>query len=169
MKKLLTIIIFPVIFFSCQNYNSTEKLVAEIKDLQERNDSLAIIVNSIKDKYIFDSLTFRQIPDYRNTNKMNSVFQTEFVFVGYNANGKTSVIIGDSTSLDNGMKIYKGDTLASEKGGFKYEIKLTQDRTSFGGILKTQNDYGKSYKIPFRSLVGTVKTNENKDDKQPSK
>ncbi|ASO05416.1 hypothetical protein [Arenibacter algicola] len=157
MKKLILIICLPIILFSCQNKNQTEKLVAEIKDLKQRNDSLEKVVNGIKDKYVFDSLTIRQIPHYGNTNKLNSIHQEEFVFVGYNSNGKTSVVIGDSTYFDNGMKIYDGDSLPLKNGGFEHKIKLTQDRTSYRGILKTENDYGKSFETPFSSLIGAIK------------
>ena len=157
MNKLIIIILLPIIFFSCQNKNQTEKLLAEIEVLKERNDSLEKVVNGIKDKYVFDSLTFRQIPHYGNTNKLNSIHQEEFVFVGYNANGRTSVVIGDSTYFDNGMKIYDGDTLLLKKGGFEHKIKLTQDRTAYRGILKTENEYGKSFEMPFSSLIGAEK------------
>jgi len=157
MKRLTIITVFAILLFSCQNSNRTEKLEAEVKSLKYRSDSLQNIVNGIKDKYVFDSLTIRQIPYYANTNKLNSIYREEFVFVGYNANGKTSVIIGDSTYFDNGMRVFKGDTLVSKKGAFQHEIKLTQDRTFYGGILKTENDYGKTHEIPFRSAVSVIK------------
>tara|TARA_R110000822_G_scaffold310264_1_gene442410 strand:- start:994 stop:1470 length:477 start_codon:yes stop_codon:yes gene_type:complete len=157
MKKLIVPIVLSIVLFGCQNRHQTEKLEAEIEGLKKRNDSLKSIVNKIKDKYVFDSLTIRQIPHYGNTNKLNSIHQEEFVFVGYNANGKTSVVIGDSTYFDNGMKIYNGDTLLLKKGGFEHKIKLTQERTSYRGILKTENELGKSFETPFNSLIGAEK------------
>lgn len=105
---------------------------------------------------MFDSLTIREIPHYENTNKLNSIYKEEFVFVGYNALGKTTVVIGDSTYFDNGMKVFNGDTLSSKKGAFQYAIKLKGERTFYGGIKKTENEYGKSYEVPCSSSIGVV-------------
>lgn len=77
--------------------------------------------------------------------------------MGYNANGKTSVIIGDSTYVDNGIKVFDGDTLISKKGAFQHEMKLVKDKNYYGGILKTKNEFGKSYEVPFRSAIGVIK------------
>ena len=157
MNKLFIIIALTIVLFGCQNNKRTEKLQAEIEALKERNNSLESIVDGIKDKYVFDSLTIRQIPHYENTNKLNSIYKEEFVFVGYNDNGKTSIVIGDSTYLDNGMKVFNGDSLNLKNGAFQHTLKLEQDRNSYGGIIKMENDYGKSYEVPFRSLISVEK------------
>ncbi|NGX85053.1 hypothetical protein [Aequorivita sp. KMM 9714] len=157
MNKLITITFLCFFILSCGDDKRTVNLEAEIQNLRQRNDSLESIVNGIKDKYVFDSLTIRQIPNYANTNKLNSIYKEEIVFVGYNANGKTSVIIGDSTYVDNGIKVFDGDTLISKKGAFQHEIKLVKDKNYYGGILKTENEFGKSYEVPFRSAIGVIK------------
>ncbi|WP_158976260.1 hypothetical protein [Cellulophaga sp. L1A9] len=143
MKKLLILILLQTLFFSCRNNNQSAKLEMEILILKKSNDSLESIVNEIKDKYVFDSLTIRQIPNATNTKKINSVYKEEFVFVGYNTNGKTSVVIGD--------------TLISKKGGFLHEVELTQDRTSYIGIFKTENDYGKTFEAHLGSSIEVKK------------
>jgi cell division protein FtsB len=157
MKKLILYSLLVFLILSCENNERFEKLNGQLESLKKENDSLKDMVNGINDKYVFDSLIVRQIPHYANTNKLNSIYKEEIVFVGYNANRKTSVVIGDSTYFDNGMKVFNGDTLISKKGAFQHEIKLAQDRTIYGGYLKTENDYGKSYEGSFRSAITTVK------------
>ncbi|WP_324023655.1 hypothetical protein QSV08_12420 [Maribacter sp. BPC-D8] len=143
MKKLIIFTLLPIVIFGCQNSHQTEKFEAEIEELKKRNDSLKNIVFQIKDKYVFDSLTIRKIPHYGNTNKLNSIHKEEFVFAGYNSNGKTSVIIGDTLILKN--------------GGFHHEIKLTQERNAYSGIFKTEHDYGKSFEIHLGSRIEVEK------------
>jgi|GEM_PF-2334678 len=157
MNKLIILSFLSFFYLSCGDNERTGNLESEIERLLHRNDSLERIVNGIKDKYVFDSLTVRQIPNYANTNKLNSIYKQEIVFVGYNANGKTSVIIGDSTYFDNGLKVFDGDTLISKKGAFQHKIKLVKDKNFYGGILKTENEFGKSYEVPFRAAIGVIK------------
>ncbi|MCB0373352.1 MAG: hypothetical protein KDD31_10110 [Muricauda sp.] len=156
IKHTSLIFVSAIISISCQNKFQMDKLKEELAQLRKQNDSLKRITEGIKDKYVFDSLTIRQIPYYENTNKLNSVYKEEFVFVGYNSNGKTSVIIGDSIYFDNGMKVFNGDTLISKKGSFQHQMRLINDQNYYGGILKTENEFGKSYETQFRSAVGTI-------------
>lgn len=157
MNKLTTLTFLGLLILSCGDNKRIEKLETEIESLRHQNDSLEVITNGINEKYVFDSLTVRQIPHYANTNKLNTIYKEEFVFVGYNANGKTSVIIGDSTYIDNGIKVFNGDTLISKKGAFQHEFFLAKKSNFYGGILTTENDYGKSYSVPFSSAVGAMK------------
>lgn len=48
MKKLIIIIVLPLLLFNCQDNNQAEKLEAEIEGLKKRNDSLESIVIGIK-------------------------------------------------------------------------------------------------------------------------
>tara|TARA_R110000868_G_scaffold410616_1_gene699258 strand:+ start:751 stop:1227 length:477 start_codon:yes stop_codon:yes gene_type:complete len=157
MNKLTILTLLGLLILSCGDNNRTEKLEAEIESLRHLNDSLESITNGIKEKYVFDSLIVRQIPHYANTNKLNSIYKEEFVFVGYNTNGKTSVIIGDSIYIDNGIKVFNGDTLISKKGAFQHEMIIDKETNFYGGIWTMENDYGKSYIVPFRSAVGAMK------------
>ncbi|WP_420603269.1 hypothetical protein [Flagellimonas sp.] len=134
-----------------------EKLNGVMENLKKENDSLKNIVEEINDKYVFDSITIRNIPHYENTNKLHSVFKTEIVFVGYNGNGNTSVIIKDSVTKTSGVKTFKIDTLNLLKGGFWLERKLDSEINYFQGSLKTENKYGKSYEVPFATAIGISK------------
>ena len=86
--RILFLIASAFLFSSCQNNERIEKLESENQILKLRNDSLRKITDGIRDKYVFDSLTIRQIPHYKNTYLRNSEFKEEIVFVGYNLNGK---------------------------------------------------------------------------------
>ena len=52
-------------------------------------------------KYVFDSISIRDIPSYKNTYKLNSIVSGEIVFIGYNINNKTNVILVDSLNLQS--------------------------------------------------------------------
>lgn len=65
MNKLITLTFLCFFILSCGNDERTVNLEAEIQNLRQRNDSLESIVNGIKDKYVFDSLTIKQIPNYQ--------------------------------------------------------------------------------------------------------
>ena len=156
--KNFTIILFLVILLSsCQNNQHFEKLKLEIEVLKKHNDSLKKITEIIKNKYVFDSITIRQIPDYRNTYKLNSIFREEFVLVGYNKNQKTSVIIGDSLSFNGGIKIINGDTLKLNKGGFQNILKLKKNRNHYKGIIQAENEFGKPFLNTISSIIQVEK------------
>ena len=135
----------------------TENLHVEIGKLRIENDSLKNIVADIEQKYVFDSLTIRSIPNDKNSNKIDSIYKTEIVFVGYNTDGKSTVVIGDSTIYVNGMQtVANGDSLIMKKGGFLLERKLLSKKNNFWGILRTENKYGKPYSV---TMLTSVKAN----------
>ncbi len=74
--------------FSCSEKNQTKNLLGKIEKLQIENDSLKSIVAEINEKYVFDSISIRDFPDYKNTYKLNSNVGGEIVFVGYNIGKK---------------------------------------------------------------------------------
>lgn len=51
------------------------------------------------------------------------------------------------------LKILKMDTLSLQNGGFWLERKLEFERNYFKGTLKSENDYGKSYEVPFAKAI----------------
>ena len=153
MKKLLSILLIGILTFSCADINRTENLLSEIKELKNENDSLKNIVTEINEKYIFDSISIKDIPYYKNTNKLNSLYETEILFVGYNFDGKSSMIFGDSISYANGMNVINGDTLESRNGAFILKRKLISEKNSYRGIIKTENKYGKKYEVIMTTSV----------------
>ncbi|WKB80525.1 hypothetical protein QYR09_12265 [Cellulophaga lytica] len=124
--------------------------------MKSENDSLRKIVADINTKYVFDSITIRDIPSYKNTYELNSKVSGEIVFVGYNINKKTNVIFVDSSSY-NPKKLYNPDTLKLNNGGFFYETDLNADRIYLKGIIETQGEYGKGYEGFYNTVIGTNK------------
>ncbi|MCL7765461.1 hypothetical protein MPF19_18745 [Polaribacter sp. Z014] len=157
MNKLILISLLAITFLSCDNKSKIEKLKNQIITLKKQNDSLGKITKWVENKYIFDSISFRQIPDYKNTHKINSVFREEFVFVGINFNRKSSVIVGDSISYKNGLKVINGTILEMKNGGFLNEIILKKKRNFYSGIIKSKNDFGKKFEATIRSGILTKK------------
>ncbi len=155
MKVILFLIANVILFSSCQNNQRIEKLESENQILKLRNGSLRKITDGIKEKYVFDSLTIRQIPHYENTYLRNSEFKEEIVFVGYNLYGKTSVIIGDSLKFENGIEVINPETLEFKNGGFQNIIELNQKQNPYSGILQSENEYGKTFKTTVKSIVQT--------------
>lgn len=122
--------------------------------MNSENDSLRKVIKEINSKYVFDSIAVRDIPDYKNTYNLNSVANGEIVFVGYNLNKKSNVILVDSFSL-NPEKLYNPDTLLLKNSGYIYSIQLDSEKTEMSGIMKLNNKYGKSYKSFFKALLVT--------------
>lgn len=131
--------------FSCTDINQSENKIAEIENLRAENDSLKKIVAEINNKYVFDSITVRDIPSYKNTYKLNSNITGEIVFVGYNNDKQnTNVIMIDSISY-NPKKLYNPDSLILRNGGFHYEKKLDTERIYWKAEIQTKHKYGKKF------------------------
>ena len=115
----------------------------EISTLKKENDSLKKILTEIDKKFVFDKVIVRDIPSYKNTGKMNSTMNGEFVFVGYNDDDDSNIIIVDSISY-NPKKLNNPDTLIINKnGGYSYSIKLDSRITRMKGAIELKNNYGK--------------------------
>lgn len=153
MKALPFLIVIVILISSCQNNGQIEKLESEIQILRLHNDSLRKITDRIKEKYVFDSLSIRNIPNYKNTNKLNSLYKEEIVFVGYNINGRTSVILGDSLSFENGIEISNPDTLQLKNGGFQNIMELKKSQNHYSGILQSENEFGKPVVKTISSII----------------
>ena len=156
MTKAIIILFLTFFIFSCTDINQGENTIEKLENLRAENDSLRKIVAEINDKYVFDSISIRDIPSYKNTYELNSKVSGEIVFVGYNINKKTNVILLDSFSY-NPKRLYNPDTLKLNKGGFVYETELNTDRVYLKGILETQNEYGKGFESVYNVAIGTKK------------
>lgn len=156
MTKTILIVFLTFIVLSCTDINQGENTIEKIEILRAENDSLRKIVAEINTKYVFDSIAIRDIPSFRNTYEINSKLSGEIVFVGYNVNKKTNVILVDSFSY-NPKRLYNPDTLKLQNGGFIYETKLNAERIKLEGIIEMQNDYGKAYEGFYNSLIGVKK------------
>ncbi|APA66190.1 hypothetical protein YQ22_00800 [Maribacter sp. 1_2014MBL_MicDiv] len=128
--------------FGCTDINQAENTIAKLESLRAENDSLRKIVADIETKYVFDSISVRDIPDYKNTYKLNSKIKGEIVFVGYNIDlEKSRVIMVDSVTY-NPEKLHNPDTLKFQNGGYKYEIKLNDKEITWKADIKVENEYG---------------------------
>jgi len=157
MRKLLLLFLTSILLLSCTEAKYTKGLRAEIEKLSQQNDSLKTVVSEIDQKYVFDSLTIRSIPNEKNSNKINSTYKMEIVFVGYNTDGKSTMVIGDSTIYENGIeRVANGDSLVMKKGGFLFERKLHSEKNNFWGLLQSDNKYGKPFKA---TMLTSVKAN----------
>jgi len=156
MKKSTIIILLSILIFSCTESNNSKNLIGKIEKLQIENDSLKNIVAEINEKYVFDSISIRDIPSYKNTYKLNSIISGEIVFVGYNIDKKTNVIMIDSLE-NNPKKLFNPDTLILKKGGFIYNARLNTERINLKGILETKNKYGKEYEVIYSTAIGITK------------
>ena len=152
MNKIILIVIISILSLSCSDKSKSEK----IEKLQVENDSLKSILSEISEKYIFDSIAIRDIPNYKNTYKLNSKISGEIVFVGYNIGENSNVIMVDSLSY-NPKILHNPDTLELKKGGFIYETELKSDRTYLKGILEIKSKYGKEYEGFYNTAIGTKK------------
>ena len=157
MRKVLALILLSFWTFSCADNNKSEYKITELENLRSENDSLKKIVAEISKKYVFDSISVRDIPSYQNQYELNSKIKGEIVFVGYNLNDKSWAIKFDSINYQNGRELINPDTLKNIKGGYQYEKILDSDFNTIRADLKTENDYGKSFNVVYHTSIRTEK------------
>ncbi|WP_231931337.1 MULTISPECIES: hypothetical protein [Bizionia] len=139
MNKSIIILLLTLLISSCTDINQTENKITEIETLRAENDSLKKIVAEINNKYVFDSISFRDIYNPKNTYEQDSDFNIELLVVGYNPS-KSYFVKFDS--IVDGQKI-NADTLKQSNGGFKYNTKLTEKENTIRIEMNVENKYGK--------------------------
>jgi hypothetical protein len=137
--------------FSCTDINQGENNIAKMENLRAENDSLRKIVADIETKYVFDSISFREIYGKDNKYERNAEFNVELLVVGYNPN-KSYFVKFDS--LVDGKKI-NPDTLKQSNGGFKYKTKLTEKENTIRIDMNVENEYGQK---KMGTLLETIRT-----------
>ncbi len=145
MTKFIKVILLTLIFTSCSDKENTATTLAKLEILRAENDSLKEVLADLETKYVFDSISVRDIPSYQNTYKIGTEVKGEIVFVGYNANQDSYVIKVDSIER-NGSRVLQKDTLKNVDGGYFYQKLLTSDYNTFSADLRTENKYGKPLK-----------------------
>ncbi len=151
--KLLPLLFLSILIFSCADQSKQEYKITELENLLSENDSLKKIIAEINEKYVFDSISVRDIPSYKNKYELSSKITGEIVFVGYNLNDKSWAIKFDSTNYDNGRKLINPDTLINIKGGYKYEKILNSELNILRVDLKTENEYGKPFNVVYHTAI----------------
>tara|TARA_E500000318_G_scaffold41412_1_gene39526 strand:- start:1769 stop:2248 length:480 start_codon:yes stop_codon:yes gene_type:complete len=157
MNKAIIISILTFLIIGCVDKNQEVITFSKLENLKAENDSLRKIVAEIQTKYVFDSISVRDIPSYKNKYELNSKINGEIVFVGYNLNDKSWAIKFDSINYDNSRTLINPDTLANIRGGYQYEIVLDSDINKIGADLKTENDYGKSFNVIYQTIIKAEK------------
>ncbi|TRO66812.1 hypothetical protein [Christiangramia sabulilitoris] len=150
-------LILMLLIASCGKKKNSNISDSEIEKLKAENDSLKSLVLELNSKYIFDSISIRDIPSYTNSYKKNSKVSCEIVIVGYNMDNNTNVIFADTISF-NPLKIKNPDTLKLENGGFQYQTNLSSNRKILKGIIEANPKYGKEYLKTYSSMI-SIKDN----------
>ena len=133
--------------------NHGENTIAKLDSLRAENDSLKKIVAEINNKYVFDSISFREIYGKDNKYERNADFNVELLVVGYNPN-KSYFVKFDS--LVDGKKV-NPDTLKQSNGGFKYNTKLTEKENIIRIEMNVENKYGQK---KMGTLLETIRTKD---------
>lgn len=139
--KINRILILGLLFvsISCSNKN-LETLKSEVNLLRSKNDSLTAIVKEISNKFVFDSISFRDIPSKNNTGTLNSDYELELLVVGYNHD--QSFFIKYDSIINN--KMINPDTLIQKHGGFNYSTKFDKEENYIRIDMNISNKFGKS-------------------------
>ena len=151
MNKTIIIILLSFLSFSCVDINQGENTFSTLENLRVENDSLKKILEDISTKYVFDSISFREIYGKENKYERNADFKVELLVVGYNPNRSYFVKFD---SLVNGQKI-NPDTLKQSNGGFKYKTKLTKKENIIRIEMNVENEYGQK---KMGTLFETIRT-----------
>ena len=135
---------------SCSNENS--KIAIELSKLKKERDSLEAVLNDINNnKYVFDSIAFRDVHGSKNTYLLDSDFEMELLVVGYNP---TSHYFVKYDSLFNG-RLINPDTLPIVNGGFKLKTKLIKKENPIWVDMNLRNKYGKVKKGVLYDIIKT--------------
>jgi len=151
MTKAIIIVLLTFLTFSCTEINQGENTITKLENLRAENDSLRKIVADINTKYVFDSISFREIYGKDNKYERNAEFNVELLVVGYNPN-KSYFVKFDS--LVDGKKI-NPDTIKQSNGGFKYKTKLTKKENIILIDMNLENEYGQK---KMGTLLETIRT-----------
>ena len=151
MTKTIIIVLLTILTLSCTNINQGENTIAKLENLRAENDSLREIVADIETKYVFDSISFREIYGKDNKYERNAEFSVELLVVGYNPS-KSYFVKFDS--LVDGKKV-NPDTLKQSNGGFKYKTKLTEKENIIRIDMNVENEYGQK---KMGTLLETIRT-----------
>ena len=138
MRKSISLIAIAILLFSC----SESKIAEEIDLLQHQNDSLKMVLADINNKYVFDSIAFREIYHPDNTYELGSEFKMELVVVGYS---QTYPYFVKYDSIINDRMV-NPDTLKLINGGYKLQTILTNEENPIWIDMNIVNTYGKSKK-----------------------
>ncbi|MFS4448481.1 hypothetical protein [Maribacter sp. 2307UL18-2] len=138
MQKTIIFLLLILFIFGCQEQKNGEKWTSQLDRLRTENDSLKRLVAEINNKYVFDSISFREIYSPKNTNKLNSEFNVELLVVGYNPE-KSFFVKFDS--IVDGQKI-NPDTLKQSNGGFKYKTILKDTENTIRIDMNVGNKFG---------------------------
>ena len=141
IKTSTFLVIIFLTFFSCNNINNTEKPLLEIEHLKAENDSLKSILSELNTKYVFDNITFREIPSMKNTLTLNSDYETELVIVGYNYI-KDSIMQFSETQYNN--KNFNSYTLSYINGGITIKTKLDKPDNWIRFEINSENKFGQA-------------------------
>ncbi|NQY30627.1 MAG: hypothetical protein HRT69_14290 [Flavobacteriaceae bacterium] len=145
MKKTFGILLLFISILSCSDKSEMELKDTKISFLRLENDSLRNIISDIKTKYVFDSVSIRNIPHHENSYKLKSKIKGEIVFIGYNNDIKNSRVIMVDSMDYNPEKLYNPDTLSMRKGGFNYELELNKNEILWKADIKIQHKYGETF------------------------
>ncbi len=132
--------------------NKEKVLSDQVISLEKKNDSLTSLLSEFEGKYIFDSISLRTIPSYKNTFKPNSIYEMDLIVSAYS---KTDYFIKYDTIINN-QKI-NADTLKYDNGIYRFNTELSKDKNYISIEVKVGNEYGKSKKGTVRDLIKVKK------------
>lgn len=137
MKKILLFLIFTLV--SCNSQNNDSEL--QISRLQRKNDSLKSIIDTLNSKFIFDDIKVRFIANEKNSNKLNSEYEGEFVIVAYNRNDQ----IKFATELEENKVDFKNPKiLKRDFGSYPFKLNLKNQENDVFVEIISGNKYGKN-------------------------
>ena len=138
MKKYL-FLLFSLTLLSCND--ETENLKQEIGILKAKNDSLNIVLDTLKTKFIFDKASIINIVNDNERMIVGKKYEGKFYFVAYNYNDRLLF----KQSADS-----KSDTLLQIRGGgYTYEFiaKKGENHFFFNPLIldETAREFSNSY------------------------
>lgn len=119
MKKNI-LILSSLLLFSCFDNQVLKK---EIAILQSKNDSLNLVLDTLKTKFIFDNAFVKNIVNENKSTLEGNEYTGTFYFVAYN---------DDDKLLFTNVSSSKKDTLSEIKsGGYIYKFKAKNGENVF--------------------------------------
>ena len=149
MNKSLKILLLTLLFSGCSDIERNGNSAADYEKLRAENDSLRDIITEINTKYVFDSISYRNIFSADNTFKPNSTVLSEIVVVAYSP--KENYLVKFDTLISH--EKVNPDTLEQRWGGYWFSTVLDKAKKDINVEIKLMNKYGQKDSIVLKDVI----------------
>lgn len=149
--KKIESLLLSLAFITIVSCDNNKMLLKQINVLKKEKDSLSKVLEDIDNKYVFDSIFLKTIPNHKNSFDLNSNYEMDIILVAYGSNSNYFIEYDSIV----GNKRVNPDTLKHKNGTFKFRTELNNKLNPISINVNIDNKYGKSIKGTLSDLIKT--------------